>query len=63
MRIIYHKTMKCIKENLWYTWHCKLRNTLIVNSITLATMTVIMHGGCYVVMATQVDGVQNFVIA
>ena len=26
-------------------------------------MMVIMHGGCYAVMAMRVDGVQNFVIA
>ena len=36
---------------------------MIVNSITLATMMAIMHGGCYAAMAMQVDGAQNFVIA
>ena len=25
MRIGYHKMMRSIKENIWYTWHCRLR--------------------------------------
>jgi hypothetical protein len=25
MRIGYHKMMRSIKENIWHTWHCRLR--------------------------------------